>query len=63
MIIGSIKMSKHNSVTLKVKSELEKLEDRIVHKGGVKVGLTKKNKSKSKRQLKIEKKSRHINRR
>jgi hypothetical protein len=56
-------MSKHNSVTLKVKSELEKLEDRIVHKGGVKVGLTKKNKSKSKRQLKIEKKSRHINRR
>lgn len=55
-------MAKQNSVTLKVKSELEKLEERIIHKGGSKVGNTKKNKSKSKRQLKMEKKSRRTNR-
>jgi len=55
-------MAKKNSVTTRVKSALEKLEERIIHKGGSKIGVTKKNKSKSKKKLSIEKKSRRRNR-
>jgi hypothetical protein len=29
-------MAKRNTITMRIKSELEKLEERIVHKGGSK---------------------------
>jgi hypothetical protein len=61
-------MAKKNSLTnkirngLKVKSDLEKLEDKIVHKNSPRIGITKKNKSQSKRNRKISKNSKKINR-
>ena len=55
-------MAKQNSVTRKVKSELEKLEEKLIHKGGAKIRLTRKDKSLSKKQEKIQKDSRKINR-
>jgi hypothetical protein len=56
-------MAKRNTITMRIKSELEKLEERIVHKGGSKVGITKDDKSKNKKARKQEKYSRRINRR
>jgi hypothetical protein len=56
-------MAKQNSITLKKKSALEELENRIVHKGGSKIGVTKKDKSKDKRKRKEEKNSKKKNRR
>ena len=56
-------MAKKNSVTLKTKSALESLEDRVVHKGGTKINVTKKDKSQSKKKLKISNHSRKQNRR
>ena len=56
-------MAKRNTTTMRIKSELEKLEERIVHKGGSKVGITKDDKSKNKKARKQEKYSRRINRR
>jgi len=56
-------MAKKNSVTMKIKSALESLEDRVVHKGGTKINVTKKDKSQSKKKLKISNHSRKQNRR
>ena len=56
-------MAKKNSVTIRVRSALESLEDRVVHKGGSKINVTKKDKSQSKKKLKISNRSRKQNRR
>jgi len=56
-------MAKKNSVTIRVRSALENLEDRVVHKGGSKINVTKKDKSQSKKKLKISNHSRKQNRR
>jgi hypothetical protein len=55
-------MAKRNSITLRKKSELEELENRIIHKGGSKINVTKKDKSKDKSKRKEEKDSRRKNR-
>ena len=55
-------MAKKNSVTMRIKSVLEKLDEKVIHKGGSKIGVTKKNKSKSKKNLRIEKTSKRRNR-
>ena len=61
-------MAKRSSTTLKIRNRLmnkqkslEELE-KDLFKGGSKIGITKSSKSKSKRNLKIEKLSRRINR-
>ena len=59
---------KKNSITnkvrngLKIKSDLEKLEEGISPFGNSKIGVTKKNKSQSKKNRKISKNSRRKNR-
>jgi hypothetical protein len=61
-------MAKKNSITnkvrngLRIKSDLEKLEDRVINFGTSRVGITKKNHLRSKKSIKISEKSKKINR-